>query len=578
MPQLRKQVKSSLLKNGPHLNEPAPQPQAEVMYEVEDYERDPESSDDSDDGRSADIPTWNPIPSVPQEVKLRRTGLSKTKAAPRRAADPLVRKRTVGTRASRGSTAASTGNKRTWEGDKVESSDFSDIDDSELVDKPVPVPAKTKISSNEDALENMLFSSQQGASQQKTYGSQGSTSNIHAGPSKTTAPIKNNRKDHKPAKLAFKMPPGFDKLSVPPSGPAAFITPNLESTTLRETDRNTAVFRLPPRTPPRSAKPNDPTCPSSPLTIFTPDLSSPPLSPALGENDLLTSPSSPPSSMTSKTIECPLCRTVVGRTLYDEFLADLGRTRMRVRDKLRFCNLHNATTAKDNWDRSEYPTIDWKKLPARLEQLDSVVADILTRRIHSTYRKALQSAVADDNVNYRHAMRNPEAQVRVPIAKVVDNAALIPNSSTDPAPINIVSSQAEDEESSTFSSTGYYGPRGSRVILDHVMSSPLISQQLREVSANEELFKRVGIPYFLQVVIVPEIAWRLIRDDMGLGGDERMKKRRRGDTEPEEGEIRAKEILLESKKAGELVNGGDEEDVTEIAPPELDDDRVYLSG
>jgi len=109
------------------------------------------------------------------------------------------------------------------------------------------------------------------------------------------------------------------------------------------------------------------------------------------------------------------------------------------------------------------------------------------------------------------------------------------------------------------------------------MSSPLISQQLREVSANEELFKRVGIAYFLQVVIVPEIAWRLIREDMGLGGDQRMKKRRSGDTEPEEGEIRAKEILLESKKVGELVNGGDEEDLTEIAAPELDDDAVYLS-
>jgi len=250
---------------------------------------------------------------------------------------------------------------------------------------------------------------------------------------------------------------------------------------------------------------------------------------------------------------------------------------MRVRDKLRFCNLHNATTAKDNWNRSEYPTIDWKKLPGRLEGLDSIVADILTRRIHSTYRTALQSAVADDKVNYRHAMRNPEAQARVPIAKVVDNAALIPNSSTDPTPISIASSQAQDDESSTFSSTGYYGPRGSRAILDHVMSSPLISQQLREVSANEELFKRVGIAYFLQVVIVPEIAWRLIREDMGLGGDQRMKKRRSGDTEPEEGEIRAKEILLESKKVGELVNGGDEEDLTEIAAPELDDDAVYLS-
>jgi len=175
-------------------------------------------------------------------------------------------------------------------------------------------------------------------------------------------------------------------------------------------------------------------------------------------------------------------------------------------------------------------------------------------------------------------MRNPEAQVRLPISKVIDASVLNPGSGADPIPISIESSQANDDESKTSSSTGYYGPRGSRVILDHVMSSPVISQKLREVSANEELFKRVGIAYFLQVVIVPEIAWRLIREDMGLGDGQRMKKRRRGDVEPEEGEMRAKEILLESRKAGELVNGGDEEDVTEIAPPDYySDDCVNLS-
>lgn len=575
MPPLRRYVKTPLLKNGPHIAEPPPQPQLENISS-DDHERDPESStnDDSDDGRNADIPatTWHEPAAVQQKAQPRRVTISasKIKAPSRPAADPFLRQKQGSTKAFRGNAAASIGDKRTRSGDKVDWS--SDIDDDDLVTKPVLATAKANTSAD-DALENVIFNSSQQRGSQTTYrASQGTTTNIHADSSKTTAAAKKTKKDAKPT---FARPRDIPGPPLPSSRFSGFKNPSPTADILQETNQNKARF-IRPRTPPASIRHNDAECVSSPLTILPSDLSSPPRSSVLSENEVLTSPSSPSSSMTSKTVECPLCRHLVDRTLHIEFMADLGRDRMRARDKLRFCEMHNAVAAQANWNKSDYPTIDWKALPRRLKDLDSTVADILTRRIRSTYRTALQNAVADDKVNYRHAMRNPEAQARIPIAKVVDEAVLIPSSGADSASIR-VSEQAEDEDGNSFASTGYYGPRGSRVILDHVVSSPLISQRLREVSANEELFKRVGIPYFLQVVIVPEIAWRLIREDMGLGGDQRTSKRRKFQDQPEEGELRAKEILLESKKAGDLINGGDEEDITEIAAPEPDDEYVELS-
>lgn len=576
MPPLRRYVKTPLLKNGPHIAEPPPQPQLENISS-DDHERDPESStdDDSDDGRNADIPAsrWHESAAVQQKVNPRRVTISASKIKPpsRPAADPFLRQNQGSTKALRGNAAASIGDKRTRSGDKVDWS--SDIDDDDLVTKPVSANAK-EITSADDALENVIFNSSQQRGSQTTYrASQGTTTNIHADSSKTTAAAKKTKKDGKPT---FARPRDIKGPPLPSSRSNGFKNPSITIDILQETNQNKARF-IRPRTPPASARHNESECMSSPLTVLPSDLSSPPPSSVLSENEVLTSPSSPSSSMTSKTVECPLCRQLVDRTFHIEFMADLGRDRMRARDKLRFCEMHNAAAAQADWNKSDYPTIDWKALPRRLKELDSTVAGILTRRIHSTYRTALQNAVADDKVNYRHAMRNPEAQARIPIAKVVDEAILIPSSGAAPASSNTVPEQVEDEDGNSFASTGYYGPRGSRVILDHVVSSPLISQRLREVSANEDLFKRVGIPYFLQVVIVPEIAWRLIREDMGLGGDQRTSKRRKCEDQPEEGEMRAKEILLESKKAGDLINGADEEDITEIVAPDLNDEYVELS-
>ena len=114
------------------------------------------------------------------------------------------------------------------------------------------------------------------------------------------------------------------------------------------------------------------------------------------------------------------------------------------------------------------------------------------------------------------------------------------------------------------------------MIMDHVISSTHLSQKLREVSANERVFKSVGVSGFVQAVIIPEIAWRLVRDDLKLGSAGRRGRSRKGaaarEHEPEEGEERAKEILVESWEVGELVNAEEESEIRQVQ--ELSDDEA----
>lgn len=113
------------------------------------------------------------------------------------------------------------------------------------------------------------------------------------------------------------------------------------------------------------------------------------------------------------------------------------------------------------------------------------------------------------------------------------------------------------------------------MIMDHVIQSATLSQKLREVSTTEKIYKALGVSGFVQAVIVPEIAWRLVREDMKLGGTRKGGRRKGGDGldgAEEEGEKRAKEILVESWEVGELINHEEESEVV-VADDEEEEDE-----
>lgn len=59
---------------------------------------------------------------------------------------------------------------------------------------------------------------------------------------------------------------------------------------------------------------------------------------------------------------------------------------------------------------------------------------------------------------------------------------------------------------------GYYGSRGSRVMMDWLIET--YSARLRALKAKDPLIVAVGVPIFVQDVLRPELAGRLVREDM----------------------------------------------------------------
>lgn len=180
----------------------------------------------------------------------------------------------------------------------------------------------------------------------------------------------------------------------------------------------------------------------------------------------------------------------------------------------------------------------------------------------------------DSNTNIRHALRKPQAMSRSAAETALDDVITIPDSSAQAIPSSQLSDPDITMKPLMFGIAGYYGTRGAKFIMEHVTGSPSLSSKLRAVSAREDVFKAIGVAGFIQAVIVPEIAWRLVREDVGLGSGRRTAKRRKDDDdEEEEGEKRAKEILIESRELGEVVYGEDESELRQTQRIEfLDDD------
>jgi hypothetical protein len=64
---------------------------------------------------------------------------------------------------------------------------------------------------------------------------------------------------------------------------------------------------------------------------------------------------------------------------------------------------------------------------------------------------------------------------------------------------------------------GYYGTRGLRAMSENIMSK--FSPLLRKIAVKDRLVSTRGVTGYVQTVLVPELAVRLIGEDMGVGED-----------------------------------------------------------
>ncbi|KKY26066.1 hypothetical protein UCDDS831_g01576 [Diplodia seriata] len=195
---------------------------------------------------------------------------------------------------------------------------------------------------------------------------------------------------------------------------------------------------------------------------------------------------------------------------------------MRIRKQMEFCEAHRRATAREEYAAREYPNIDFDALSTppietgygggddgnggtsggRIERFRDDLVGVIRRERPSAFRDAADEAAA------RGEGRNLKKTVAA-------------------------------DEALTGMTVGYYGPRGRRVMEAWVTRE--LADEIRESAGRDRLIGFKTVSGFIQEVLVPELAMRLVAEDLDVG------------------EARAREVLRESGEIGELVNGVDDD-------------------
>ena len=185
---------------------------------------------------------------------------------------------------------------------------------------------------------------------------------------------------------------------------------------------------------------------------------------------------------------CPYCKKPVDGAALQAFSKGAYMT---VRMQSRFCDQHNQDEARAEWAAKGYPTIDWSTLDARISAHHDFLDGILRgRRCH--YGDILAG----------HLARSDFGDM-----------------------------------------PGYYGAKGSRAMQEGIFAR--FSDLIRQRTVEDRVVSGRGHLIFVQAVLVPELAVRLVMEDMGVGEED------------------ARRIMEESVEVGRLLCDEEEDEVDE---------------
>lgn len=187
----------------------------------------------------------------------------------------------------------------------------------------------------------------------------------------------------------------------------------------------------------------------------------------------------------------------------DDF--ELQYPNMDLRAQQLFCRTHKNVEALHEWSERDYPDIDWHRFPQRLETFRQEISDLLKEPETSHFRSEME-----------HRLRRGKDRT---LAMHVDN---------------------EDFQSC---SVGYYGPRGLRLMTHFILNQ--FADEIRRLAGSDTVIAARGPTGYVQMVLAPELATLLVREDM---------REVRGGMNDEE----ARKILSASFDLGELLNGIEE--------------------
>jgi hypothetical protein len=193
--------------------------------------------------------------------------------------------------------------------------------------------------------------------------------------------------------------------------------------------------------------------------------------------------------------ECAICHEPVNQDDYWDFWKGRKKT---VKNQAAFCFAHKKKTAQKECDAEGYPTIDWAALPLRIKKHRMDLHRILTNDLPSAYRTRYE-----------------------PLA-LTGKAAAVPSKRTD-----LPTQQQAQLESYALDDNavcpGYYGPRGRRAITESVMR--MLRNEIKR--CVDPVVQTSGPATFVQAVLVPEVAVRLIMEDVVCDRDEAEEVRER---------------------------------------------------
>lgn len=206
------------------------------------------------------------------------------------------------------------------------------------------------------------------------------------------------------------------------------------------------------------------------------DSSDRPAPPILDEDDFLTM---------TQAGRCPMCHAPVDPADIRAF----GKN-MNIRTQEKFCRAHRLKTANEDWKDKNYPTIKWEKLDKRISQHHALIKKMIKGE-DSYYRTQMEEKI---------------------------------NAGKDRSLLKMT----------TNLTPGYYGTRGLRAISENIMHK--FTPLLKKTIVDDKVMSARGVTPYVQSVLVPEVASRLIMADMKVSLE------------------KAREILSESADVGELLN------------------------
>ncbi|KAJ5929127.1 hypothetical protein N7454_006975 [Penicillium verhagenii] len=192
---------------------------------------------------------------------------------------------------------------------------------------------------------------------------------------------------------------------------------------------------------------------------------------ALSPATSISCPSPSRSPSPPRKALCPMCKAEVDPELLRQFR---NQPNQRLREQERFCSSHRHESATKEWEARGYPDIEWDTFEQRLDGHFPDLEKFLNPEEPSYYRNILDSA------------HKAGKSLRLTLDDdVIENI-----------------------------SCGYYGSKGAQIMLHVVMDR--FAVRLRRLAKIDTLVAKMGIAGYAQSVIVPELATRLIKQDMGV--------------------------------------------------------------